>query len=517
MITVQVKGVPLANVDALSFSSVDPGGYESCSFTVSGGPRISVGDDVRVFEGHETVWHGRVEEPGFQILKEIATNQVNAVGYGARLKDNLFSIIYIDKDTSAWTNMPRARERAAVAANLQPRSGEQTTDTSSGRPGLMFTIEDAWASPYRPLCELWYDAGFGNTIGRAFSSWEVSNIAATFESVIFFSPDDSGSTGESSADQLTGNASGSVDYTPKADTYRYAFIYFLYTATPGGTAGDSFKLTWSGTSVLGNHGLVLRGNDLRLTDIVTDAIARSRVRFNTEITESEFLVSQAVYKELTTADMIFDDMIALNGWHWGVWAPDSVFSDTPTFVFAPPPQQPTCRSMVADCDEFDVTESFSRLHNKIIVSYTDTAGRSQYVEYKPDVPDPLLGTDDHVLQVNIGISTDDSAKTAARYILSLDRSDSRVSGTCLLPETLNSGRWSHTLRPGIDKITFPDVPNKNSYLDDPPLRNDVFRIARLNVTVQNGKPVSSIEFDQGASLIEVMQARLAQGNATIGL
>jgi hypothetical protein len=62
------------------------------------------------------------------------------------------------------------------------------------------------------------------------------------------------------------------------------------------------------------------------------------------------------------------------------------------------------------------------------------------------------------------------------------------------------------LRAGRDRIQIPDLPDSGSFTGP---RRDTFLVRRVETTVSNGTASTRIEFDGGADLLEVLQARTA--------
>lgn len=522
MLSVLVNGSKV-NCTALSFSSVDPGGFETCSFTPRETYPLNPGDDVRVFEGVETAWHGRIDEPGVEISLGRISHQVNAVGYGADLRSQPNAIVFVDSDpSSSWTGSTLERKIAIKPSGYQSYDGSVDISTS-GVPGPHLSFAGAWGA-IRPLSEL-CNFSLSAPYRRFYATWTLGSLINRMDGnwqafVVFL---DTAGTVLSSI-SLLGSQSGSFGWEAPLSTL---IIFQLYydAGTAAGTEGSTYEAWLTNVSLYGDHNLTVRSqlassgttvHGLYLSDIVDEIIKRSGTRFDRKIEANDSLVTQATYPSPAAADDMLEDMRKLSGWHWGVWEPGS-FSDRPTFIFSSPPKSANVSVDTADCNALDITESLSALYNEIYFTYTSGLGKPSYVTYANPHPRIKAG-ETRRLVMEGGNYTDEAAAVFARYVLLLTQADSRVTGSCELPTKTREGKWAHLIRPGREKMRFINLPiSSRSLVGDNSSRVDTFRISRISVSVdQTGIPKTSVEFDRGADLIEVLQARVAQGNTRIG-
>lgn len=504
---------------SLSYSNVDPGGFEIASFLVTQPPyEILAGDDVLIMDGLTVAWKGRVEEPGRHFANNVLSYQVNAVGYGAELREDPFSLIYVDSDMSTWAGPPTALRIVELASNFQPSDASVDVSPTLGLPSLRTFIEGSWVSPSIPMCLGVWDAGFGNKINEAFIDWTISaNVGTIINGVqwhyewYFADTEDGVNIG---ALQAPTGTSGTIDFTGPG---RFLIVRMYYNHTPDGADGKVYDIFATNMSLFGPHGLTIRTDGTRrglyVSDIVGDIIARGS-RFAARVEPNTFLATQVSYKETTDAETMIDDMRKLTGWHWGVWEPNSILDELPSFWFTAPPAKATASVYVSDCEDIDVTESYSSYHNEVVVKYNDSLGKSSYVTTtRPS--SRIRNNRSHVLVISMGVSTAQAASAFAEYVLDLDQSSARAAGSCRLPTKLSDGRPSHLVKAGRDKIKIVDFPSSGPRAVDT-ITTDVFHVKRVSVQVENGLPSTQIEFDQGADLIEVLQSRLVQGNTSIG-
>jgi hypothetical protein len=524
MLSVFVNGTRIEYTD-LSYSSVDPGGFESCSFASKKDVQFNPGDDVRVFEGSETAWHGRIEEPGLELEYGRAANQVNAVGYGTNLRREPFAMIYVDGDMSNWAPVDVERRRALMVASLSPFD-PQVENSASGLPALRLQVSDTWVSPNKPICEAIWNSGPHTTIRRLFFNWSIGTHPAAADAnwvaSAYFWNEVAQTVIASSTDFQGVSASGTTELSPGVTT-NSILVQWYYNATPAGTAGVNFDIALTNFKVFGDHDLLVRSevnaagttvNGLHLSDIVRHILRCSKVGFEVDIDSNNLLVTQFSYREPADAESMVIDAAKLVGWHWGVWEPTTLGS-TPRFKFKAPPKNATTFVSISDCDRLDITESLSSLYNEIYLTYTDGFGKQGFTTYRSEHP-RIRNGETRRLVVNGGVLNSDAAPAYARYVLLLTQEDSRVSGSCELPTKMYDGRWAHLIRPGLDKLQIFGL-GQQQVLGSPNGRFDTFRIRRVSTTAtENGTPRTTVEFDRGADLIEVLQARMTQANSSIG-
>lgn len=509
-----------------TFSSVDPGGFESLSMSMPIGFNVTPGDEVRVFEGSETVWHGRIEDPGRSIIDSLEADQINAVGYGVKYKDNTLQLIYVDSDIGNFVGSPIDRRIQLAASNFMSSDASVDTAPTNGLPCVRTTLADTWASPVLPVSEVQYDAGFGNSVSRITGDWSVSSTIGTVAGGADFTyrwllSTDSVFTSSDSVSPT--GSSGSVNLSASTDTKRIASIQLFFSTTPGGVAGKVYDAYAFNIAIFGKHTLPIRSSvvagttvrGLALSELITDVVSRARTGFTLNVQYNPFLVRQAVYKVPTDFESIISDLSKYAGWHWGVWEPDNIASSTPAFHFRAPPASAERVCFLGDCQEIDITQSYGSIHDQIIVEYTDAYGKPKTATFSQPHPGLMTG-DSHTLHLNMGVADDNAAATFARYALLLDQSTTRISGTTVLPLSFRDGTPSHLVKAGRDKIRIINFPFSKTISGSISERIDTFRVSRVTVNVSSGVARTTIEYDQGGDLIEVLQSQLSQNNATIG-
>lgn len=503
----------------LTCSNTDPGGYQVMTLKAPGADLVAPDVPIRVMLGADTVFHGLVNEPGAATRDTRADDELAAVGFGARLKDNPFAMIYVDSALKNWKGVGTQRRVNLLAGGYGPVDAQARTDSTT--PALATEVTGDWAASAFAISEGWYDAGEGNTIERLYYAWtkgsSVDHTLAGWSWKAFLLDDDTAAVYNGTAElKAAGPGSGVLSATTA--TRRYALAQMLYAAA-GGDAGKPYTIDWTSLGVFGPHRLALRGTasatqgyGLYPGDIWTDALKRSGAGILPGRVDdtSGYIVRQAVYREApaTGAEQIMGDMAKVLGWHTGVWAPASVLDDTPRADLCPPPPETTCVVYRRGCDDFNSPKiRRDTLYTRAEVRYTDVAGSSgvETVELPSDLIDG-----DRTLQVNMGTGSSAAAQAYGRFALLLARDSAKGGGSCVVGDTVHlpgGGRKpAMLLRAGHDRIQIPDLPDSGPMTGQ---RRDTFLVRRVETTIASGRAQTRIEFDGGADLMEVLQARMA--------
>lgn len=507
------------DLHTLTCSNGDPGGYQAASLKAPGADLIAPDTPLRVLLGADTVWHGLVNEPGAATRDTRADDELAAVGMGARLKDNPFSMIYVDSALKNWKGIGTQRRVNLLASGYGPADAQVRTDSTS--PALASEVVGNWAADALAISEGWYDAGEGNALDRMYYAWSkgstINHAVTNWSWTASLSTDDTAASFDTAGNlRAAGPGSGVVAATTTAR--RYALVQMIFAVAESSSDGKRFPIDWF-LCVYGPHRLPLRGTatatqgyGLYPGDIWGDALRRSGAAILPGRVDdtSGYIVRQSVYREApaTGAEQIMGDMAKVLGWHTGVWAPASVFDNTPRADLCPPPPAATCVVYRRECDDFNSPKiRRDTLYTRAEVRYTDAAGSSgvEVVELPSDLIDG-----DRTLLVNMGAGSAASARAYGRFALLLARDSARGGGSCTVGDTVRlpgGGRKpAMLLRAGRDRIQIPDLPDSGPITGQ---RRDTFLVRRVETTISAGRALTRIEFDGGADLMEVLQARMA--------
>lgn len=500
-----------------TFSNVDPGGYEACSFTLP--PSVAQpkpGDHVLILEGLATAWEGMVEDPGPTQSSQRAEGQVQAVGYGAKLKDNPYSMIYASRDLAAW----RATSVARRLNLTSYRIGEMTVgpDTANGKPGITTGWNGAWTD--KAVAESWYDAGPGNTIAACYLEWtrqpSVDYTDTNWDWDLWRSAsDDTGETRIGGNLRAAGPSSNIFTFTAQ----RYVMLQLAYLAAGGGSDAE-YSVSWRNLGLYGPHGLDRQAITDEPPGLFPADIAAHALTQTTGIAEgvvdtdpAGFIAGHVVYRDATLPEQVIDDMAKLLGWHWGVWEAPSILGSTPRLDFRARPPSATAVVSRADCDGLKISERRSQLYDRVVVTYTDAAGTPGQATVTAENPRMPADSDRTLGPLSIGISSQGAAEDYGAQALALAQSSQRGGGSPILPSMVllpgGGTKPAHLLKAGLDRLKITDLPDSGSWTETDTRRFDTFRVKRVETSVENGNPRTRVELDEGADLLEVLNARFA--------
>lgn len=515
--------------DSFTFSSRDPGGFESASFSVPKDlPQTLRGTYVRLDSGLHVAWEGRVK----QIQRSLGSHtQIQCEGDGALLADDEASMVFIDRDLTRWAPWSVTRQAALATAgyNIGQFNFQVGADTANLLPAQVVSAAGQLIGS-TVIGEAWYDAGPLNLIARVRINSGAA-IAYTFPDTnnvlrLFASSDDKASTTDN--DSNIAGATPSRDWTLPTKR-RYTVIQHTY-APPGGAAalnaGTTYGYSLSNLSVIGSHGLTLRGaapNDgFYPSDIAGWIISQAPGLQQGVIVATDqtaFILPHSVYYTPISLDSMMSDMSVAAGWHWGVWESLAPLTGNPAprCDFRPRPAlgRFTAFCLRRDTALCDVREDLSEQYNACVVNYTDPAGVQQAVSVTVD--NPILdqaGISSRTLILSAGTMTSATAALYGAEALALTYATARVAGSVQIDQAIdgpNGPGPAWLLKPGIDRLRIGDLPSFDAWgaYNDLPLQRMEFSGSSSGLSV-------SLEVGQGASLVETLNARLASATFLAG-
>lgn len=515
-------------------SNVAPGGFETCSFQPDTIRDLKAGTQVRVWLGGETLWHGYVNEPGQDTQQGHDVASINAVGYGMLAKDYNYSENYIDRDMSAFEEPGYVRQEAHItnARNLV-HAWKPMNQVTDGVTGLSGTIEGpvpaaTWCETVKNYGEtligpvrIYALEGVGISLadGNAFFLCDF-NVDGTFVPERYFHI-------ITSTYPLTINPLTTPGYGGSAGEGLY-WLSFLWLHSAGlGVADTNYGFRLRGVSIQGRHGLPIIGNDfrtdgLRTSDICLDALARVnssgrgiQIRRG-RIDEPGYAVTHYTFHDQRkSAEQVWEDMIKLNGYSYGVWEPQGMFSDEPTFWHNAPPTDATAVIYRTDCDEFNAPRTrLDAMHSKANVTYNNGFGLRNVTV---TVENPLLsqaGLGDRTLELDMGVGNAARAQEYGQAVLLLSQRSQRGAGSLTIRGDVRlpggGTKPAALLKAGRDRIRIPDIPDGGSFTTQDTRRYDTFMVRRVEWTLGDGGDlVTRVDFDGGNDLLEVLNARVA--------
>jgi hypothetical protein len=371
----EAKDIP----EGLNFSTSIPGGFSQADWKLSRRVDIDYADlnlldSVRIYgAGNRTAWEGRMAQLPRQHGTGIAINP-GAVGYSAHLRDDpSFCEVYIDRDLGHWREPGLDRQKAIALTSTSFNS----PSTATGTPALILVNRGAWTTA--AVSEAYYQAPAGLTVARVRYSWATNatlGTTATFSQTAFSTTDEV-TFSDASSDQLTGSASGTLDYAPA--TARLMAMLQLAFSTGGGLDGQNYEVHLTSVRVFGNHGLYLYGSGvddgLLASDIITDIISRAAPLLDTSgIEATDFVVPHLAFLEPIDAEQALIDANKFHLWEWGVY-------DDRVFFYRPPDSDRlTWQARLSDGAGIDLEgDTSEQLFNGVYVKYRDAVGATKTV------------------------------------------------------------------------------------------------------------------------------------------
>lgn len=517
-VTIGSKNVT-GDVDRITYSTVDPGGFEAAQVSLRAGvDPPALGAIVRIYEGLTVAWWGRVEEAGAADRDGRAPLEIGAVGHGAALKDDTYSMLYVDRDMSRWRPSTLARQISQASLSRPQGAINMQADAT----GL------TWQLPPSSLAngeidEMQYDAGPSLTVAYAmYRGRRQGSDWTKFEAANLYA----GDTPSGAFDGYSLTADNTLRTTAAFSTVRRWLLMYVFNSSGAATTPAAGTVqSFDRFAAYGNHGLTRRAVASEVDGFYASDIARdvavgtingTTIAAGPIDTASSFIVQQAVYPRNTREEIVRDMGLAA-GFHWGVWEPEG-FEATPRFWFTSYPSAPTATVAREDCDRAPAPQRLSEVHNNIIVQYTDGDGLEQEAS--------LLGIDHPLmpagmsrdLVVSAGQATAATAAALAQLVAAQEIANAKGAGAVTLPAAVRvpgAGlKPACLLKAGRDRLRITDLPNPGPVTESDTRRFDTFRVRRTSTSAERGQqPVTTVELDAGLALTEVLQARMQAAGA----
>lgn len=500
--------------EGMTFSNVDPGGYEAASFQIPKDlPNTLRGMPIRIDSGLGVAWEGRVQ----QIQRSLGSETtVTGQGYGAVLTDDVAAMIFVDRDLTYWQGPTVNRQIALVTAGYSPASGQIAADPVSGNPAIVLAATGPWAAGGYPDIESLYD-GQGIPIYAIYYSldFDANATAAGISAVLAVAQDDI-TTGVTYSTTYTANASG-LFLAGVGENQPYGYLIAYAPATPGGSSNVVYGVYVTDLAVYGWHGLPTQGgppNGFFPSQIVGWALEQTGSLQPGTMPQTDatgYVIPHSVYYTPTTLAQIVGDMATAAGWHWGVWESPAPLTGNalPRLDFTPRPTQGQFAAFChrSDCDKCDIKEDIMGMYNQVVITYTDVDGTSRAVTAQADNPVLDVTGISRTAVLNGGTMTAADAEVFGEMALDLLYNQARVSGTVEISGTIDglSGPMAPwMLKAGLNRLRIGDLPSVDAWgaLSDVP-------ISRVETSASSKGVTTTIEVGSGGDLVETLQSRLA--------
>lgn len=510
-------------VDEITFSNVDPGGFELCTISLRKGPVVVVGQRVTVYCGLSVAWDGRVNDPGSGNIRARLVEGITAVGYGAALKDNPAQAFYTHSDLRAWFDS-RLEGGTILTTGTSPTVVTGQRYPYISYPANILSINSSSAG-------IMIDTGIAGAVKYVYVNYNRQTARGNISIGIDSSPDGLTWTSQASTNFAASGNGNTLTATLSPGT---RYIRVVLGNVVGGNWTDAADIFIRPTVIqlFGDSTAdyqVASSSVLLPTFVALDAMARCNTAAGqtviakgpVDVDATNYYIQHLLYPTPTTNEQIIDDAMKSLGWHWGVWEGAGLDNPTPRLFLTAPPATPTIAVRRVDCEEFDPPKvRLDALYDSADVTYHDTAGLQGIST--ATLANALLaqsGIGSRKLSIDMGTGSAGAATALGNFALSLAQAAQRGGGSALVPGMVMSGagrRPAELIRAGRDRIRITDLPDPGPLHETDTRRFDTFRVRRVETTLRDSVPQTRVEFDGGADLLEVLQARLADATQLAG-
>lgn len=390
-----------AQVRDLSYRTVVPGGYASCSIGLD--RPLTVQPDEIGYYGrlliHDTrsgriAWEGRVEDPGRSAGADGQVWDITAIGPSAHVHDRRVPVIYVDRDTGRWQHSNKYASGSSETGRTDLDDGDEPGLTISAPEGT--TTPDGWIGDllYQPL------KGTGQSLARvAGTATNGANSPTTwFNEIVTRQSDPSGSpvTPVSSGWSTSPTALAATRGGSPAITSGHDLAYLRQRRDgSSGTAADGAWVQWTDVVVLGQRmdssgALITSGysgvSSVTAEEVIEDLLGRLLPLYDgpgASIEAAPFDIEQLAYPDPASPGDVLDDLMLFHpSFYWAAWEANS--SGLYRFEWREWPS--TVRYEADVLDGMNSTGSADELYNQVTVRWRDSRGSIRTVVRTGAVP-----------------------------------------------------------------------------------------------------------------------------------
>lgn len=369
-----------AQVADLSFRSSIPGGFASATLTLSR-PLDSQPEDIEyyarvyVYDGRngETVWEGRLEDPGRGAGDAGEVWSITAIGPQAHAKDRVFPIIYVDTDLTRWG----PSNTTTHGGRLERGELDEDTPTLECYANEGEPVPTSWEATYTYRAIRYC----GQRLARVRMDHVELGTSSNYQTII------KTRTGAGGGVVV---ASDNWNTTPNAISALYGsagWVDGMDVVSIGaernvsaGVADDLARTKLSGMSVRAalknadgtdiTSGAAYTVNNIDPVEVIADLLGRYLTKYdgpNAILIGSGVDITQMAYPNGITAAEVLDDLAVFDpAYYWAAWESDQT-TDLYRFEYVPWPT--TVRYEADIFDGFDSPGSASELYNAVVVRW----------------------------------------------------------------------------------------------------------------------------------------------------
>lgn len=509
-----------AEVQGLRYSTLVPGGYGSCSFGVEGDlnlwtARLPHLAKVRVNDGSQLLFEGRLEDRSISVAADGARMQVNAYGYARLLSDVSLRRIWEMRNIPWQLVSDLNGSLGSQGLTFRPQRVSSVTVGNIDETDLSVT-------GVQIVCT----SNQSGSAGDANGVWFYTDESGPAYKRLYFSAEipagySDGSISHVGIRSSTDGSSWSTDFDQQADAVealgeieveltdgaRFVQLIYVYTSAPaganGGIAVKNIRLVGVDNAEDETGGFY--GGTI-FTDLVEQVPGLSPGFIESG---SQFVVEELHRTTRSTPRSVVEEVAAYYLAEWAVWEDGRFDWTTPNL------DQLEWVVQAADCISVDLEFSLEGMGRTTYVLYTNAATQLQTEESaeatRQSNPFVSTGLDRDML---VGIQFPSTSRAAARLaevLAYLDNEYPSVTGRIVLPAAMavrHAARGeapAYCIRAG-DNITLPDLP-KSRILDGGRDGETHLHVVSTDVNV-DGSTVT-LQVERGLSRAAALLSRLA--------
>jgi hypothetical protein len=520
-------------IEGLSWSNVNPGGDEICSFTLNRSwfaenPEVEKGNLLRVVSGIDVLWQGRVEEID-RSMGDAEALAVTCYGLANRLGDITFREIYLDADLSKWAEMSIQRRINLISESFvfSPTAAVGFQEAGVTAAGIIFDFSGVTKiEALKPGMELYYNGG-GIDLGRLIYDF-LGDGTTTWTEIPQLCTDDVQSSSDAPLN-LNGTSVTQKEVVASVAGRKFGVLQSFYTGAFLGQMTN--RHVYQNVKMLGRHGLSLKGSwplvGLSADQIVGHIISKASGIVTRLFSTFPYNIPQFVVDTPTTPKDAIPQVNEYANADYGTWGPNSPFDNSTNGYFDFTEPQPSTQHWFALRADFEGDLAFhtetSSLYDTVDVSWTDEANASHVERYSITSPDlKAAGLSPRIFPLNLGMTTKAGAQIEAEIFLQLFAGFAPARGSGTISRPLRHYRRGilppYYLRADGSNMRIPDILSAETTfsLDSTPDRRTTFPIKRVSVDCSGDIPRTSVEFDQTNDSMAMLLAQEAAQAALIG-
>ncbi len=370
----------------LQFETASPGGFTNCTLSLHRPISFTPGEIAQygrlyVYDGRtaETVWEGRLQDPGRTAGSEGQVYNLAAVGGSAHLQDDTRLLVYVDRRFDPWIKARTAtgeRQVATVTAGEAP---------SDGSPGLVNAFPPDHDIPTGGCVTAGYylleEAGqelavfdYNWDAGLTSPNWEIRGYSS---GATLVRTNTASTAGGGLSAALVGVIFSLGDARP---LMQFNWQGALSNTGSGGTVWVAFKnvcvraITYGADGTKKTSGYTSSDKTILASTVVADLLGRilsaTLDGASATITASTYNIEQLAYSDGVTPLKVLEDLLTFEpGFTYHVWESNPLNGK---FRFEWLPWPSYVRYEADVIHGFSAQESGNTLYNRVVVRWRDT-------------------------------------------------------------------------------------------------------------------------------------------------